>query len=94
MFGDRKDGIGEADALLEIFRVSTEVFEVGLQSHAAWRWPGAVGEVGAGSNVGDAGGPGGVVGGVVIRAERLKSEAIGARRVRYGETGAHDRLVT
>jgi len=92
-FWHRKDGVGETHTLVEVLRVPTQVVKVGLQGHTGRRRPGAADEAGSGPNVGDAGTPGGMVGGIVLRTERLQAEAVGGRWFRNGEARGDQGLI-
>src|SRR5699024_7739738 len=74
--GRVEHGEGEAGAGGEVGGVAFEVGEVALEGHALRGRPGAVGVAGGGADVLDAGGPGGQIGRVVLRAQRLQAGAL------------------
>ena len=91
--GRLEDGERETLAGLEVGGVAAEVVEVPFERHAIRRRPVAVGVAGGGADVGDARCPGGVVGLVVLWAERLEPEVLTDQGGRRREVGRDERRV-
>jgi hypothetical protein len=72
-----EDGEGVASAPGEVVGMAAKVGEVLLERHAVAGRPAAVGVAGSGADVLDARHPGGMVGPVVLRAQRFETEPVG-----------------